>query len=70
MTEQAGTAHLEVPPGAPGHPHSEVPVPLDPTSTETPPLDVVVVTGLSGAGKNSAGRVLEEIGRASCRERV
>jgi UPF0042 nucleotide-binding protein len=35
---------------------------LDPSSTETGPLDVVVVTGLSGAGKNSAGRVLEDLG--------
>src|SRR4051812_22198780 len=35
---------------------------LDPASTETPPLEVVVVTGLSGAGKNSAGRVLEDLG--------
>jgi UPF0042 nucleotide-binding protein len=29
---------------------------------ELPPLEVVVVTGLSGAGKNSAGRVLEDLG--------
>jgi UPF0042 nucleotide-binding protein len=35
---------------------------LDPASTETAPLEVVVVTGLSGAGKNSAGRVLEDLG--------
>ncbi|CCG04109.1 RNase adapter RapZ [Blastococcus saxobsidens] len=35
---------------------------IDPASTETPALDVVVVTGLSGAGKNSAGRVLEDLG--------
>jgi len=35
---------------------------FDPSSTETPPLEVVVVTGLSGAGKNSAGRVLEDLG--------
>ncbi|WP_138759226.1 RNase adapter RapZ [Modestobacter altitudinis] len=32
------------------------------TSTDSAPLDVVVVTGLSGAGKNSAGRVLEDLG--------
>ena len=51
-----------MPPGPPGHPHSDVPAPLDPGSTEIPPLDVVVVTGLSGAGKNSAGRVLEDLG--------
>jgi UPF0042 nucleotide-binding protein len=35
---------------------------FDPGSSETPPLEVVVVTGLSGAGKNSAGRVLEDLG--------
>ena len=35
---------------------------FDPASTETAPLEVVVVTGLSGAGKNSAGRVLEDLG--------
>ena len=34
----------------------------DPASTETQPLEVVVVTGLSGAGKLSAGRVLEDLG--------
>jgi UPF0042 nucleotide-binding protein len=39
----------ELPPGA------EVP-------PEDAPLEVVVVTGLSGAGKNSAGRVLEDLG--------
>jgi UPF0042 nucleotide-binding protein len=33
-----------------------------PTPPEVPPLEVVVVTGLSGAGKNSAGRVLEDLG--------
>jgi UPF0042 nucleotide-binding protein len=38
----------------------ETPPPLDPASTETQPL--VVVTGLSGAGKLSAGRVLEDLG--------
>jgi len=40
----------------------ETPPPLDPASTETQPLDVVVVTGLSGAGKLTAGRVLEDLG--------
>jgi UPF0042 nucleotide-binding protein len=35
---------------------------FDPASTDVPPLEVVVVTGLSGAGKNSAGRVLEDLG--------
>jgi RNase adapter protein RapZ len=33
-----------------------------PTPPEVAPLEVVVVTGLSGAGKNSAGRVLEDLG--------
>jgi UPF0042 nucleotide-binding protein len=61
-THHRDTAHLEMPLGAPGHPHSDIPPPLDPSSTETSPLDVVVVTGLSGAGKNSAGRVLEDLG--------
>jgi UPF0042 nucleotide-binding protein len=44
-----------------GVPPSTAPV-FDPASTEAPPLEVVVVTGLSGAGKNSAGRVLEDLG--------
>ncbi|MGZ4608568.1 MAG: RNase adapter RapZ [Blastococcus sp.] len=35
---------------------------VDPTAGETQPLEVVVVTGLSGSGKNSAGRVLEDLG--------
>ena len=43
-------------------PQSDVLPGLDPASTEVQPLDVVVVTGLSGAGKNSAGRVLEDLG--------
>ena len=34
--------------------------PADPAAAG--PLEVVVVTGLSGAGKNSAGRVLEDLG--------
>jgi UPF0042 nucleotide-binding protein len=34
----------------------------DGTGPENQPLEVVVVTGLSGAGKNSAGRVLEDLG--------
>ena len=46
------------PGGVPG----EVPPSADPASTELAPLDVVVVTGLSGAGKNTAGRVLEDLG--------
>jgi UPF0042 nucleotide-binding protein len=41
---------------------AQTPPSLDPASTETPPLEVVVVTGLSGAGKLSAGRVLEDLG--------
>jgi UPF0042 nucleotide-binding protein len=52
---------VTAPPGGAG-PHRDVPPPADPTSTETAPLDVVVVTGLSGAGKNTAGRVLEDLG--------
>ncbi|WP_236829995.1 RNase adapter RapZ [Blastococcus sp. KM273128] len=43
-------------------PEDDVSPAVDPASTETPPLEVVVVTGLSGAGKNSAGRVLEDLG--------
>ncbi len=43
-------------------PQADLPAGLDGTSTETPPVEVVVVTGLSGAGKNSAGRVLEDLG--------
>lgn len=43
-------------------PQNERPPALDPASTETPPLEVLVVTGLSGAGKNSAGRVMEDLG--------
>ena len=43
-------------------PQRDVAPGLDPTTTETQPLEVVVVTGLSGAGKNSAGRVLEDLG--------
>ena len=33
-------------------------------------MDFIIVTGLSGAGKSRAVHALEEIGRASCRERV
>jgi UPF0042 nucleotide-binding protein len=36
--------------------------PADAGTPEPAALDVVVVTGLSGAGKNSAGRVLEDLG--------
>ncbi len=43
-------------------PQADVPAGLDGASTETAPVEVVVVTGLSGAGKNSAGRVLEDLG--------
>ena len=68
MTERAETVaqdtarrdppHLAAPNGAPGHPHTDVPAPVDPTSTETAPLDVVVVTGLSGSGSTAeVGRV-------------
>jgi RNase adapter protein RapZ len=31
-------------------------------AADAPPLEVVVVTGMSGSGKNSAGRVLEDLG--------
>jgi UPF0042 nucleotide-binding protein len=43
-------------------PQSDLAPGLDPAATETQPLEVVVVTGLSGAGKNSAGRVMEDLG--------
>ncbi|HEY4624489.1 MAG TPA: RNase adapter RapZ, partial [Blastococcus sp.] len=46
----------------PAGPHSDVAPGLDPTTTEVQPLEIVVVTGLSGAGKLSAGRVLEDLG--------
>jgi RNase adapter protein RapZ len=49
-------------PQAPSGPQSDVTPGLDPTTTETAPLEVVVVTGLSGAGKNTAGRVFEDLG--------
>lgn len=43
-------------------PAAHVPPSREPSSTETAPLEVVVVTGLSGAGKLSAGRVMEDLG--------
>jgi RNase adapter protein RapZ len=49
-------------PAAPAGPQSDVAPSLDPTTTEVQPLEIVVVTGLSGAGKLSAGRVLEDLG--------
>jgi len=49
-------------PQGPSGPQPDVAPGLDPTTTETAPLEVVVVTGLSGAGKNTAGRVLEDLG--------
>ncbi|WP_233498383.1 RNase adapter RapZ [Blastococcus sp. TF02A-26] len=52
---------MSVPPQGSG-PQRDVAPPLDPASTETAPLDVVVVTGLSGSGKNTVGRVLEDLG--------
>ena len=52
----------DAPVGPGGNLNGGPPPPLDPSSTETAPLDVVVVTGLSGAGKNTAGRVLEDLG--------
>ncbi|MCV2488019.1 RNase adapter RapZ [Geodermatophilus sp. YIM 151500] len=65
MSDVRDTPH---PAGAAGHGPSRTGVPgqgapgHDPGSTETPPLDIVVVTGLSGAGKLSAGRVMEDLG--------
>jgi RNase adapter protein RapZ len=46
----------------PDSPLADVLPPADGTGAEAPALDVVVVTGLSGAGKNTAGRVLEDLG--------
>jgi UPF0042 nucleotide-binding protein len=43
-------------------PRTAVPPGIDLTVGEAQPLEVVVVTGLSGSGKNSAGRVLEDLG--------
>ncbi|MCA0146933.1 RNase adapter RapZ [Blastococcus sp. LR1] len=60
MTEGAERPMADDP--APVGPQNGLSTALDPASTETPPLEVVVVTGLSGAGKNSAGRVLEDLG--------
>jgi UPF0042 nucleotide-binding protein len=47
--------------GPAGPPGDVMPGPHAPTA-EVQPLEVVVVTGLSGAGKLSAGRVLEDLG--------
>jgi UPF0042 nucleotide-binding protein len=49
-------------PDGPAGAHSDASPGPNPATTETQPLEVVVVTGLSGAGKNSAGRVLEDLG--------
>jgi UPF0042 nucleotide-binding protein len=54
-----GTAEVD---DGPVNPQSDLAPGLDPAATETQPLEVVVVTGLSGAGKNSAGRVMEDLG--------
>jgi RNase adapter protein RapZ len=48
-------------PGAPVAAHAAG-APDDAGTPEPAALDVVVVTGLSGAGKNTAGRVLEDLG--------
>jgi UPF0042 nucleotide-binding protein len=53
--------------GVAGHhgdaaPHSPVTPARELLGSETQALEVVVVTGLSGAGKNTAGRVLEDLG--------
>ena len=45
-----------------GAPHSPVTAALEHVGVDPRPLEVVVVTGLSGSGKNSAGRVLEDLG--------
>ncbi|WP_369253046.1 RNase adapter RapZ [Geodermatophilus amargosae] len=60
-TVPAGNGAPSEPSEPPAVPHP-IPPALDPASTELPPVEVVVVTGLSGAGKNSAGRVLEDLG--------
>ena len=46
----------------PASPQSDVSPGPDPATADAQPLEVVVVTGLSGAGKLSAGRVLEDLG--------
>ena len=51
-----GTPHSD------GAHHSPGTAALDHLGVEPQPLEVVVVTGLSGSGKNSAGRVLEDLG--------
>ena len=56
------TAGRDGTPGRPDDPQSDVPPGHDPALPEAQPLEVVVVTGLSGAGKLSAGRVLEDLG--------
>jgi RNase adapter protein RapZ len=43
-------------------PEGEGPAGPGATTAEVQPLEVIVVTGLSGAGKLSAGRVLEDLG--------
>jgi UPF0042 nucleotide-binding protein len=65
--EQTGVDGVTAPqhpagPQGPAGPQSDVAPSLDLATTETQPLEVVVVTGLSGAGKLSAGRVLEDLG--------
>jgi UPF0042 nucleotide-binding protein len=52
------------PPGSHGDPGPLNPLTAAPdlAGGDTQPLEVVVVTGLSGSGKNSAGRVLEDLG--------
>ncbi len=53
---------MTTPPEGGVGPQRDVAPSADPTGTETAPLDVVVVTGLSGSGKNTVGRVLEDLG--------
>jgi RNase adapter protein RapZ len=57
VDERAGEqVAAEADPPGEAHPAADAP------GADPAPLDVVVVTGLSGAGKNSAGRVLEDLG--------
>jgi UPF0042 nucleotide-binding protein len=49
-------------PHADGAHHNPVTAALEQVGIDPRPLEVVVVTGLSGSGKNSAGRVLEDLG--------
>ena len=43
---------------------------LDDVTLDVPPRAVTVLAGADGAGKSTLLRIVVEIGRASCRERV